>query len=68
MSSLKQVFVDCMRDGRVIASYAFGYGETAGPSMPPSHQSLITEAKTNLTDQAIAYPPYAGIEFNVRWL
>lgn len=67
MSSLKQVFVECVRDGQVIASYSFGYAETLGPSMPPSHQSLIAEAKTNLTNQAIAYPPYAGIEFKIRW-
>jgi hypothetical protein len=67
MSGLKRVFVDCVRDGQVVASYDFGYAETQGPSMPPNHQSLIAEAKTNLTNQAIAYPPYAGIEFKVRW-
>jgi hypothetical protein len=67
MSSSKQVFVDCVRDGQVIASYDFGYAETLGPSMPPSHQSLIAEAKSNLTSQAIAHPPYAEIEFKVRW-
>jgi hypothetical protein len=65
--SLKQVFVDCVRDEQVIASYPFGYGETLGPSIPPSRQSLIAEAKTNLTNQAIAYPLYTGIEFKVRW-
>jgi hypothetical protein len=65
--SSKQVFVDCVRDGQAIASYSFGYAETLGPSVPPSHPSLVAEAKTNLTNQAIAYPPYAGVEFRARW-
>jgi hypothetical protein len=68
MSSVKQVFVDCSRDGQVIASYEFGYGETQGPSPPPNHQHLIAETKTNLTTQRIAFPPYARIGFKVRWL
>jgi hypothetical protein len=63
----KQVFVDCVREGQVIASYDFGYGETIGPSARPDHPSLIAEAKSNLTSQRIAHPPYAGIEFKVRW-
>jgi hypothetical protein len=67
MSGLKRVFVDCVRDGQVIASYDFGYGETIGPSLLPGHQSFIAEAKSNLTSEAIAYPPYAGVEFKVRW-
>jgi hypothetical protein len=66
MSSVKQVFVNCLRDGQVIASYQFAYGETQGPSQPPNHQRLIAEAKTNLTTQGIAFPPYAGVEFKVR--
>jgi hypothetical protein len=67
MSSVKQVRVDCVRDGQVIASYDFGYGETLGPSVPPSHQALVAGAKENLTSLGVAFPPYAGIEFKVRW-
>ncbi len=66
MSSLKQVFVDCVRDKQVIASYDFAYAETTPPTRP-SHQSLIAEAKTNITNQGIAFLPYAEIEFKVRW-
>ena len=65
--SVQQVFVDCVRDGQVIASYDFGVPEAQLPSMPPSNQSLISEAKTNLTNLGVAFPPYVGIEFNVRW-
>jgi hypothetical protein len=61
MSNLKQVFVDCVRDGQVIASYDFGYGETLGPSAPPSHQALVAGAKENLTSLGVAFPPYTGI-------
>jgi len=67
MSSLKRVFVDCVRDGRVIASYDFAYGETIGPSQPPGHQQFVAGAKENLTSLGVAFPPYAGIEFKVRW-
>jgi hypothetical protein len=67
MSGVKRVDVDCVRDGQIIASYDFGYGETLGPSARPDHRSLIEEAKSNLTSEDIAFPPYAGIEFKVRW-
>lgn len=66
MSNLKKVFVDCVHDGRVIASYQFGYGETTAPTAPPTHQSLVAKAKTNLTNERLAFPPYDGIEFKVR--
>jgi hypothetical protein len=62
MSSVKQVFVDCLHDGRVIASYEFGYGETQGPSLPPSHQ-FSSQRPNNLAKQGVAFPPYAAIGF-----
>jgi hypothetical protein len=27
----------------------------------------MAQAKTNLTNERIAFPPYTGIEFKVRW-
>jgi hypothetical protein len=67
MSSVRKVYVDCVRGGQVIASYDFAYGETLGPSAPPSHQQFVAGAKENLTSLGVAFPPYAGIEFKVRW-
>jgi len=61
------VFVDCVRNGQVLAFYQFGYGETLAPTARPEHQSLMAQAKTNLTNERIAFPPYTGIEFKVRW-
>jgi hypothetical protein len=43
--SFKKVFVDVSRNGRIIASYDFGCGETQGPSLPPNRQHLIAKAK-----------------------
>jgi hypothetical protein len=64
---MKKVFVDCVREGKIIATYDFGYGETIGPSARPSHETVVNSARSNLTSERIAFPPYAGIEFKVRW-
>ncbi len=65
--SVKTIWVDCIRDAKIIASYDFGYGVTAGPSALPAQEGLIGEAKTNLTSMGVATPPYAGITFKVRY-
>jgi hypothetical protein len=65
MSGVVPVIVNCRRDGKLIASYPMGYGETAGPSAPPSHESFINEAKTALTNDGLARPPYTGIQFEI---
>jgi len=67
MSGVKKIWVHCKRDGQVIASYDFGLAESLGPSSPPERSALILEAKTNLTNQGIAFPPYDGITFDVRY-
>ncbi len=34
--------------------------------MPP-YEKLIGDAKTNLTNEGLAFPPYDGITFRVRY-
>jgi hypothetical protein len=67
--SARKIFVDCIQYGKQIATYEFGYAETLElldktPSPPSS--GLIEESKNNLTLENKAFPPYEGIEFEVR--
>jgi len=65
MSGIVRKIVDCLRDGKVIASYPLSYAVTIGPSTPPD---LIKEAKESLIHQGLVKPPFdfTGIEFRVR--
>ncbi len=65
--SVKTIWVDCIRDGKVIASYDFGFGVTVGPSALPAQEGLIDDAKNNLVSMGLAKPPFAGITFKVRY-
>jgi len=64
---MKQAIVECVRDGEVIAAYEFGIPESIGPTTPPSHASLVEEAKVNLSNHRLAAPPWEGITFRVKW-
>jgi hypothetical protein len=64
---MKKVFVNCRKDGKIIASYELGYGITLGLSAAPTRQQAIEEAKVNLSNERIAIPPFAGIEFDVQY-
>jgi hypothetical protein len=60
------VFVDCVRGNEIIRTYDFLVPATlAGPPIPDPDK-LIMEAKTNLTNEHLATPPYDGINFNIR--
>lgn len=59
------VTVKCLRGADLIASYEFGYGITIGPSSPPTDECLMDGAKTNLTNEGIAFPPYEGVTFKI---
>ena len=65
MSSVVKKTVDCVRDGKVIASYRLSYGVTIGPSAPPD---LIKEARDTLINQGLVKPPFdfTGISFKIR--
>ena len=65
MNDLVTKIVDCVRDGEVIASYPFSWARTLGPSSPPPKE-LIDEAKSNLSIERKAAPPFEGITFEIR--
>ena len=64
---VKKIFVDCRRDGRSLRIYEFGWPIAVVPGPSPERNKLIDEAKNNLTTDRIAFPPYAGITFDVRY-
>jgi hypothetical protein len=66
MNDLVTKIVDCMRDGKVIASYPLSWARTRGPSPPPPRKKLIDEAKSNLSVERKAAPPFEGITFEIR--
>jgi len=64
---MKKIFVDCWRQGELIASYEYGLPEGRLPGAPPERQSLIDQAKSQLTTDRKASPPYQGITLDVRY-
>ncbi|HEY3638775.1 MAG TPA: hypothetical protein VGK90_11540 [Rhizomicrobium sp.] len=59
--------VDCSFTGRVIQSYEFGCPVPAdGLPAIPNNADLIEQAKSNLTTERLAAPPYEGWSFAVR--
>jgi hypothetical protein len=65
MSDLVTVIVKCRRGKELIASYPLSYARTIGPSSPPPTETFVAEAKSNLTTEGLAFPPYEGIKFEV---
>jgi hypothetical protein len=64
---MKKIVVDCRRNGGSIRVYDFGLPESLGLTTPPSKQELIDQAKSNLTIERLAFPPWADIEFEVYY-
>lgn len=60
------IYVDCLRDGKLIMTYDFLCPATLGPSAPPADEQLILQAKGNLSAERLATPPFEGIKFRVR--
>ena len=65
---VKKIFVDCSRGGKIIASYEYGWPIGLLTSNLPDRQPLIDEAKTQLTTDRLAAPPYDGVTFSIRYL
>jgi hypothetical protein len=63
---MKKIFVDCFRAGEFVVSYDFGIPQPIMPGLPPDVDQLIDEAKTNLSNDRLAFPPYEGITFKIR--
>jgi hypothetical protein len=67
MSGDVTIFVDCMRDGELIRTYDFLCpASQAGPPVLPPDESFIVQAKTNLSYERLAAPPFAEIKFVIR--
>jgi hypothetical protein len=61
------IYVDCLRDGKLIRTYDFLCPASLGlPPSPPPHEQLILEAKGNLSSERLATPPFEGIKFKVH--
>jgi hypothetical protein len=63
------VWVHCHRDGVLLKSYDFGWPESQNPAadVRPSRQSFENGARSNLSMQRLAFPPYDGITFEVEY-
>jgi hypothetical protein len=70
MSGIRKVWFHCVRDGKRFASYDFGIPIPLAVSKaaPPTNQKLEDEAKTNLTNQRLAFPPYTGVTFEIEYV
>ena len=62
------ICVDCILNGKIIATYDFAYGVTQTPKVPLSEEALILEAKANLLTMGVARAPWNGFSFAVRYL
>jgi hypothetical protein len=61
------IYVDCLRHGKIFKTFGYGYpASAAGPSAPPDKETLELQAKNDLSNLGLAWPPYEGIEFPVR--
>jgi hypothetical protein len=65
MSDLVQVSVECWRGGKLLASYSMEYVVTLGAPATTPTESFISEAKTNLSNERLAQPPFDDIQFKL---
>jgi len=65
---IKKIWIHCYRDGAPLRSYDFGVPVPADPSafQWPSREPLEAAAKTQLTTERLAFPPYDGIRFEIE--
>jgi hypothetical protein len=65
---MKTVTVVCLQGGQELARYSYKYPQNLlGQDVLPDRNQLINDTKTALTNDGKAFPPYAGIDFDVRW-
>lgn len=64
-----KIWVHCYKGDALLRSYDFGVGIPLDASALelPTREALETEAKTNLTNERLAYPPYEGIKFKIDY-
>jgi hypothetical protein len=59
-------YVKCLKDGEELITYDFGYADNFGVAKP-THESLVNEAKSQLTTDRLAFPPYDDVTFRVTY-
>ena len=66
---MRKALIHCYRDGTLLRSYDFGIPETMNDAAvrQPRSKELEDQAKTNLTTEKLAFPPYAGITFKIEY-
>lgn len=62
---VRQVIVECRRDGKLIARYPLGVPDSLVLAAYIDRQKLIEEVKHNLSNDRLAFPPYDGVTFDV---
>jgi hypothetical protein len=68
-SDIKTVWVHCYQGITLLKSYDFGVPVPADERAfrLPTREHLEAEAKTNLTTEGLARPPYTGISFKIDY-
>lgn len=64
--AVRPIFIDCFRDGMLLKTYEYGEPIGSIPGKPQSDEKLKEEAKNDLTNDGLAFPPYDGIRFAIR--
>ena len=66
---MRKIMVHCYQGDTLLRSYDFGVAETANDAALrlPTREGLEAEAKTNLTNERLARPPYDGIKFKIDY-
>lgn len=64
---IQKISVDCRRRGELIASYKYGLpAEMGAPLALSDEERLIDQAKEQLTNDRLAFPPHDDITFHIR--
>jgi len=66
---MRTIWVHCYKGGTLLRSYDFGVPETLNDAAVrmPTKESLEDQAKTNLTNERLAGPPYDEIRFEIEF-
>lgn len=66
---MRTIWVHCYRDGTHLKSYDVKVPETMNDAAvrQPAAKELEDQAKNNLTNEGLVFPPYAGISFEIEY-
>lgn len=66
---MRTVWVHCYEGEHLLRSYDFGVPETLNDAaiLQPSRKHFEDQAKTNLANERLGFPPYSGIRFKIEY-